>query len=254
MSQSQLMQRTWDNLAEEDALFHTGVHTDEDEWLESGRVRVREFLEAARYTPTGADTLVDIGCGVGRNSFPFAEQFGQVVGVDVSQVMVDRADELKARLGVGNVRFVHGNGVDLRFLDDASVDFAFSYVTLIHVPGVHIIRSYIREMERVVKPGGTLFFQLPTVPPGLAHVPRILRHLAIRRASRLLVKVIDPAKMGMNSPAYHGSRMTLRALLRSFDPARVDSPFVRVGPLNPAYTGPSEWERAYHTWVLATRK
>jgi ubiquinone/menaquinone biosynthesis C-methylase UbiE len=248
------MQKTWDALAEDDALFHTGVHTDEEAWLESGRKRVAEFLAASRYTPTGQDTLVDIGCGVGRNSFAFARHFGEVIGVDVSQVMVEKADGLKDRLGVENARFVHGNGVDLSFLDDASVDYAFSYVTLIHVPGPQVIKSYIREMERVVRPGGTLFFQLPTFPPGIAHLPRILRHFTIRRASRLLAKVIDPAKLGMNSPAYHGSRMTLPALMRALDPDRVDTPFIRVGPLKAEYTGPTEWDRAYHTWVLTTRK
>lgn len=253
MSQTQLMQKTWDRLAEDDALFHTGVHTDEKEWLESGRKRVAEFLAASRYRPTGQDTLVDIGCGVGRNSFAFAEHFGEVVGVDVSEVMVDKAKALKSKLGASNVRFVHGNGVDLRFLDDASVDFAFSYVTLIHVPGPHIIKNYVREMERVVRPGGTLFFQLPTFPPGMAHWPRIVRHFIIRRASRFLATFIDPAKMGMNSPAYHGSRITLPALMRTLDPEKVDAPFIRVGPLNPAYTGPTTWDRAYHTWVLTTR-
>ena len=169
-------------------------------------------------------------------------------------LMVEKANDLKARLGVDNARFVHGNGVDLRFLDDASLDFAFSYVVLIHVPGPEIIKGYIREMTRVVRPGGTLFFQLPTYPPGVAHLPHILRHVAIRRASRLLSAFIGPAKMGMNSPAYHGSRMTLQGLMRAFDPEKLDVPFIRVGPLNPEYTGPSTWDRAYHTWVLATRK
>jgi hypothetical protein len=105
-----------------------------------------------------------------------------------------------------------------------------------------------------VRPGGTLFFQLPTFPPGLAHLPRIVRHFVIRRASRFLATFINPATLGMNSPAYHGSRMTLPALLRAFDPAKVDTPFIRLGPLDPAYTGLTTWDRAYHTWVLATRK
>ena len=254
MNRSQVMQKTWDRLAEDDALFHTGVFTDEQAWLESGRKRVAEFLAGSRYVPTGKDTLVDIGCGVGRHSFPFAEHFGAVLGVDVSEVMIEKANALKARLGVDNVRFEHGNGVDLSFLGDASVDFAFSYLTLIHVPSPAVIKSYIREMIRAMRPGGTLFFQLPTYPLGIAHLPQILRHVAIRRVSRLLAMVIDPAKMGVNSPAYHGSRMTLRALMRALDPAKVDTPFIRVGPLNPEYTGPIAWERAYHTWVLATRK
>src|SRR5690606_28251822 len=56
---------------------------------------------------------------------------------------------------------------NLRRFADASMDLVFSLITLQHIPP-KVSKGYLREFVRVVKPGGVIWFQLPThVPPPL---------------------------------------------------------------------------------------
>jgi SAM-dependent methyltransferase len=55
----------------------------------------------------GQDSLVvDLGAGTGQFAFPAARQFGQVIAVDISPVMVRRLSEQAAADGLANLRCV----------------------------------------------------------------------------------------------------------------------------------------------------
>jgi ubiquinone/menaquinone biosynthesis C-methylase UbiE len=90
----------------------------------------------------------------------FAERFGRVLAVDVSPEMLSRAKTQWA--GLTNVDFILGRGNDLPGVADRSVDFVFSYIVLQHVPDPAIIKDYLRETARVLKPGGLAFLQFRT--------------------------------------------------------------------------------------------
>ena len=53
-----------------------------------------------------------------------------------------------------------GSGFDLRPLPDACFDLVFSYIVFQHIPSAAVIRSYVREAGRVLKPGGAFKFQV----------------------------------------------------------------------------------------------
>jgi ubiquinone/menaquinone biosynthesis C-methylase UbiE len=80
-----------------------------------------------------------------------------VVGVDVSGEMIRQARALNP--GLKNVEFVEGSGVDLRGIEDESFDAALSYIVFQHIPSRQIVYGYIREVLRVLKPGGCFVFQ-----------------------------------------------------------------------------------------------
>jgi SAM-dependent methyltransferase len=102
--------------------------------------------------------VLEIGCGVGRITRCFAENFGEVHGIDVAPEMIAQA---RARLAEHpNVRFHIGSGFDLQPLPDAHFDFVFSYIVFQHIPSADVIRNYIREAARVLKPLGAFKFQL----------------------------------------------------------------------------------------------
>ena len=63
-----------------------------------------------------------------------------------------------------DVEWILGNGIDLSGLGDETVDFAFSYIVLQHMPEPSFAVRYIREMLRVLKPGGMFLFQFNSVP------------------------------------------------------------------------------------------
>ena len=58
-------------------------------------------------------------------------------------------------------RYHHNAHADLRLFDDARFDFILSAITLQHFQPDYA-KCYLREFVRVLKPGGLLYFQLPT--------------------------------------------------------------------------------------------
>jgi ubiquinone/menaquinone biosynthesis C-methylase UbiE len=85
-----------------------------------------EHLRAA-YGIRPGDEVVDIGCGTGLTTREAARAAapGRVVGVDVSERMLERARQLAAAEGLDNVRYELGDAQVHRF-DPAGFDVAIS--------------------------------------------------------------------------------------------------------------------------------
>jgi len=70
--------------------------------------------------PQPGDTIIEIGCGTGMN-FPLLEEKigaeGKIVGVDISQAMLDRADKRIRAAGWQNVELIHSSAIDYDFPD-----------------------------------------------------------------------------------------------------------------------------------------
>lgn len=160
------MRRDWNERATQDAqqyVYTRDLATDESDFEASGRVNydqlVRPFLPVLLCGRSPKNCrVVEIGCGLGRILRPFAENFLEVHGVDVSAEMIDRA---RQRLrDCPNVTLHLSSGIDLSSLPDKHFDLAFSYLVFQHIPSRPVIQSYIREAARVLKPGGALKVQL----------------------------------------------------------------------------------------------
>lgn len=100
-------------------------------------------------------TALDVGAGMGRLVKEMSKHFYYVMGVDISQSMVDLSKEyLKgARAGVKK-----GDGMYLP-VDDSFFDFAYSYIAFQHFHTLEIVRTNIEEIYRVLKPGGVCRIQ-----------------------------------------------------------------------------------------------
>ncbi|MDC3415379.1 demethylmenaquinone methyltransferase [Aquibacillus salsiterrae] len=99
------------------------------------------------------DKALDVCCGTGDWSFALARAVGSngtVIGLDFSENMLSVAQEKLNKESVPQLSFVHGNAMELPFEDNS-----FDYVTIGF--GLRNVPDYVqvlREMKRVVKPGG----------------------------------------------------------------------------------------------------
>jgi SAM-dependent methyltransferase len=104
--------------------------------------------------------LLDAGCGTGRDARAFAATGQPVLGIDLSQGMLDEAGERTARrLPIGSIRYAL---MDLRGLDlpDASCRGVWCSASMLHLPK-RVAPRAMAELARVARTGApvTLFLK-----------------------------------------------------------------------------------------------
>lgn len=117
------------------------------------RPRVWDGLVAESGAAPG-DRVLDIGCGTGyfaRRIAPAVQPGGAVVGIDPSQPVIDYA----VRAAPANCSFQLASAENLP-LPDASFDLIVSSLAVHHIP-LDLRPVAMREMHRVLRPGGRLF-------------------------------------------------------------------------------------------------
>ena len=130
--------------------------------------KVFRFLEQAGVTVGGS--ILDAGCGGGGMPLSFAEEARLVVGIDLAPRFNDAGHRLAAEHGVGNLYFARADGQALP-LPDASFDMVLSHAVIEHVADA---ARYLRELARVLKPGGTMYLSTaPYLSFAGAHLPRL---------------------------------------------------------------------------------
>ena len=100
--------------------------------------------------------VLDIGCYTGSLISDLSQTgFSDVYGVDVDSHAVSRGQKLHPAL---EARITSYDGVTLPFAE-ATIDVVTMFDVLEHIPNVEKFLS--QQVQRVLKPGGTLVFQTP---------------------------------------------------------------------------------------------
>lgn len=114
--------------------------------------------------PQSGDRVLDVGCGVGIAPIFIAKQFGcHVTGVDITPLMIKRAEERAAREGAQlrtdfRVADMHFLPFEDNVFDSAIAESVLSFS--------HDKVRLVNELARVVEPGGVVAFTEPIwVPP-----------------------------------------------------------------------------------------
>jgi SAM-dependent methyltransferase len=101
-------------------------------------------------------TLVEIGCGIGRMTCAFTREFGDVIACDLDAGFLERCHETVGRFGkVDRLRTLpvtDGHSLDL---PPNSADLAFSYITFQHCDPDDAL-DLTSEAVRVTRPGGKI--------------------------------------------------------------------------------------------------
>jgi len=118
----------------------------EAQWNGTVLPRIGPFLPA--------ETILEIAPGYGRWTRFLREHCQRLVIVDLSEQCIQACRERFA--GDDGIAYHVNDGRSLSMLDDESIDFVFSFDSLVHVD-VDVISDYLRELARTLRPSGTGF-------------------------------------------------------------------------------------------------
>lgn len=129
-------------------------------WMET-RTAERELGFLIPYLAPGKD-LIDCGCGPGSITLGLAEAVspGNVVGIDIEPRQLEVARAAAAQRGLGNARFEQASIYEIP-APDASFDVAVAHFVIEHVSDPP---RALREMRRVLRPGGIAAIKDPYYP------------------------------------------------------------------------------------------
>ena len=113
------------------------------------------------------DRILDIGCGAGRTTIGlYGLGYVKVTGVDLSEGMIERAVSLAEQTGYP-IPFDVGDAISLRYGDASFGGALFSAQGLMCIPGADNRLQALREVRRVLWPGGHFIFTThdrPAIP------------------------------------------------------------------------------------------
>jgi ubiquinone/menaquinone biosynthesis C-methylase UbiE len=163
------MRADWNERAREDAHYYVafGGRDQDEQGFDATAAEVLSTIEnelarlPANANPRTCRAL-EIGCGPGRLMRPLSRHFGEIHGVDVSDEMIRMARERLAEIPHAHVHAT--NGASLNRFADESFDFIYSYAVFQHIPSRDVVLEYMREIRRVLKPGGVFRGQFNGLP------------------------------------------------------------------------------------------
>jgi len=108
----------------------------------------------------GDERVLDVATGGGHTALAFAPHVREVVASDLTPDMLAAAGDLIQGRGVENVSFELADAEDLPFADE-NFDVVTCRIAAHHFPDP---KSFIREVDRVLKPGGTFLLDDNVAP------------------------------------------------------------------------------------------
>lgn len=153
------MRQEWNARAQKSFMQYTsGTQTEnEKDYMESARRDAGTILKYLGGADTKTWKAIDLGCGPGRIIQVLAPRFAEVHGVDVSDEMLRLGRERMKEHP--NVQLHRVEGTSLKEFPDNHFQVMWSYSVLYHMPR-NVYYAYLKELGRVMAPGGLLIYQL----------------------------------------------------------------------------------------------
>ena len=157
------------------------------QWYGTILPRIHEFLPAP--------AILEIATGMGRWTEFLLSSCDHLIGVDLAARCVEAC---RARFSSEeNADFYQNDGRSLDMVEDRSIDFAFSFDSLVHVD-LATLGSYAKELGRTLKPNGVAFIH----HSNLGSYGPLKQFLAAARSRHLpQIRRTDPPDRQVAQPA-----------------------------------------------------
>lgn len=228
-----------------------------EEFVATGDAEVGSYLTVfgLRTPELETQTLVEIGCGIGRMSCAFTREVGCVVACDLDAGFLERCFETVGRFGKAD-RLVTSHVADGKTLDlePDSADITFSYITFQHCDPDDAL-DLTAEAVRVTKPGGKI----------------VLNYRARGRGDAILIPLSKMMRVLFRIPKLGGWLSRHRLAARIGWQANRLVPDEIISPLSPLFSHVEVWRNPKsnvggrgavietfeginrnHYWVIAT--
>lgn len=136
-----------------DRIYETGAYKSQWDY----KYPSQELAATIAYqgVPVNGEAL-DVGCGAGRDAIFLAQSGYKVIGLDLSEKALEIADE-RAKVADVEIKWICGNVLELP-IESESIDFVndrgcFHAISETDRP------QYVREITRVLKPGGKILLR-----------------------------------------------------------------------------------------------
>jgi SAM-dependent methyltransferase len=153
----------WEELASLDPMWailskkdKRGNKWEAQEFFDTGKDEIDGLMAEVGGFSNGRGKALDFGCGLGRLTRALLSCYDEAHGVDVSEVMIEKAREFTPECD-----FYTNNSEDLSQLPDEMFDLVYTNRVLQHLPSAATIAKYLGEFFRVAAPGGLVVFQVP---------------------------------------------------------------------------------------------
>jgi len=131
--------------------------------------------------------VLEVGCGEGRGVNVILEKASAFTAVDKIKPVID---ELRNKFPAGN--FISMNIPPLSGLPDNTFDFVVSFQVIEHIEDDLL---YLKEIHRVLKPGGKALITTPNRSMSLTRNPWHIREYLPKELAQLAAKVFSKVEM-----------------------------------------------------------
>ncbi len=169
--------QAWNQFAHKDPYKYilTSLKGDDpQEFWDSGKRTVdTELMPLLQARAVCPGIGLELGCGMGRLVFPLASHFVEVLGVDIAEGMIQRAQHFARKKGLRNVRFSAIAGPEdlLRRAGNYSgrINFLYSLLVFQHIPELTAIEGYLKAIAILLEENGIAYLQFDTRPKTFAY-------------------------------------------------------------------------------------
>jgi 2-polyprenyl-3-methyl-5-hydroxy-6-metoxy-1,4-benzoquinol methylase len=141
-------------------------------------VHQRLFFAYAEASKWIGGNLLEIGCGVGRGLIVLSENCDQYTAIDKNKVLLDTLQQQYPAL-----RFIHQQIPPLQGLPGNTFDYVVSFQVIEHIEDDHL---FVKEIHRVLKPGGKVIITTPNSKLSLTRNPWHVREYTAEGLATLM--------------------------------------------------------------------